>query len=515
MKNPRAAAHRTLRFVCGSTTAEKESQQKSVAGIAPKLKRQRVNKPLIVEVRLVELIGDISEASDNNDKYYGLFLWTSALLLSRFVAYNSKWLCRDNVVLELGCGTGLPSLLAGLCGALKVYMTDRASAGDVPRNVAANIALNGLEACATYLPLVWGDMHLSEDMMTVFQGVHVVLAADCFYESKAFEKVLATVALIFRCSSATNCKFYFAYQLRSIDQSIAPILSRWGLTAQSIDKRTYINDEIEMEANVTRDFDSIYLYEVQLCVAVTTFKTSRELMLFSRVARVTSRIALRRTPSTALRTLETRQKSSLASLLEREIREEKGNSFEEEELEQLRLRFEKVFKLKESPECMNVVLQGTVGSDSIKIHFNAQDTVELDEDEDYSDDEEESNEQDEEVDDEAESDDEEDELPGIRFTADILRNNKGLQFDCVATSNLTIERLRFFHDFEKNDKNESQYYGPDFIDLELDVQDKFYSYLADRHIDDDLAQFITQYADLKEQREYLAFLENAESFVKN
>ncbi|KAL3669764.1 hypothetical protein V7S43_005144 [Phytophthora oleae] len=235
--------------------------------------------------------------------------------------------------------------------------------------------------------------------------------------------------------------------------------------------------------------------------------------MFARVARVATLSAVRRTPSVALRALralQTREKSSLASMLNREIQEEKANCFEEPELEELRLKVEQVFKLQEAPGCMDILLQGTVGDDSIKIKFNAQDTVELEEEEEYEGEEEEESEEYEEDDEE-----EEDELPGVRFTADITRENKGLQFDCVASSNLTVERVRYLSDFAKEAEDETLYFGPNFIDLELDVQDKFYSYLADRKIDDELAQFITQFADLKEQREYLGFLEDAETFVKN
>ncbi|CAI5734948.1 unnamed protein product [Hyaloperonospora brassicae] len=239
--------------------------------------------------------------------------------------------------------------------------------------------------------------------------------------------------------------------------------------------------------------------------------------MFSRVAHVAASSAFRRSPSLALRALQTREKSSLVSVLNRELQEEKANCFEEPELEQLRARVEKVFTLQESSGCMDVLLQGTVGDDAIKIKFNAQDTVELDEDdeeEDYEDEDGDNEVQVEELEDE-EDDEEEDELPGVRFTADVTRDNKGLQFDCVAGSNLTVERVRYLSDFTKDAKDETLYFGPDFIDLELDVQDKFYGYLSERKIDDELAQFIAQFADLKEQREYLAFLEDAASFVKH
>lgn len=176
----------------------------------------------------------------------------------------------------------------------------------------------------------------------------------------------------------------------------------------------------------------------------------------------------------------------------------------------------KIFTLKETPGSMEIVLTGQIGDDSIHVKFDSQDVVELEEDfegdEDFDEEEVETFDEQEESEDD---DDEEDELPGIRFVADITRANQGLQFECVASSNLTVERVRYLSDFAADAEKDSLYFGPNFADLELDVQEKLYDYLAERKIDDELAQFITQYADLKEQREYLSFLESAEKFVKN
>ena len=148
------------------------------------MKRRRTVQTSIVNVRLVELIRDIDEANEENDKHYGLLVWLSAPLLCRYIASEAEWLCRDKVVLELGCGTGLPSILAGLCGAKKVYLTDRPDAADIRRNAEANITVNNIHSRAEYIPLSWGDMHVSDEMLSIFRTVHVVLAADYFYQSE-------------------------------------------------------------------------------------------------------------------------------------------------------------------------------------------------------------------------------------------------------------------------------------------------------------------------------------------
>ncbi|KAI9906352.1 hypothetical protein PsorP6_016392 [Peronosclerospora sorghi] len=172
MKTKAAASPRVLCFLCNSDTTES------------KPKRQRRRETLSVKVRLEEFICDIDNAKEDSDKHFGLFVWPAALVLSRFIAYEAHWLCRDKIILELGCGTGLPSILAGVCGASRVYLTDRPDAVDIHRNVETNIKLNGLETRATFLPLAWGEMHLPKEMMSIFRTVHVILAADCFYHSE-------------------------------------------------------------------------------------------------------------------------------------------------------------------------------------------------------------------------------------------------------------------------------------------------------------------------------------------
>ncbi len=203
-----------------------------------------------------------------------------------------------------------------------------------------------------------------------------------------------------------------------------------------------------------------------------------------------------------------RANSTLVELLEREIEEEKGNCFEGEELEDLVANVTEFFELKETSGKMEIELVSKAAEDyDVRVKFDTQDVVDLEED--YVEDDEEPAQS--EDDEEGE---EEDELPGIRFVTDVKRGNEGLQFECLASSHLTIERVRFLKDFSADVDEEDLYFGPNFIDLEPDLQEQFYRFLANVHVNDELAQFITQFADLKEQREYLTFLENAADFLK-
>ena len=60
---------------------------------------------------------------------------------------------------------------------------------------------------------------------------------------------------------------------------------------------------------------------------------------------------------------------------------------------------------------------------------------------------------------------------------------------------------------------ESQYSGPPWQQLDEDLQLLFERYLEERGINSALAMFIPDYAELKEQKEYTAWLKNLKAFV--
>ncbi|EIW70597.1 hypothetical protein TREMEDRAFT_73516 [Tremella mesenterica DSM 1558] len=60
----------------------------------------------------------------------------------------------------------------------------------------------------------------------------------------------------------------------------------------------------------------------------------------------------------------------------------------------------------------------------------------------------------------------------------------------------------------------SKYMGPQFDHLDIGVQDGFVAYLAERGVDDSLANFILAYCDYKEQKEYVAWLSQVGEFVE-
>jgi complement component 1 Q subcomponent-binding protein len=176
---------------------------------------------------------------------------------------------------------------------------------------------------------------------------------------------------------------------------------------------------------------------------------------------------------------------------------------------------EQFFSIQEQPGTIEVQLVGQSNGRDVRITFDAADVVELDDDYVNEDDQEPELDT---INEEEEEEETDDELPGIRFKVHISskKDNQGLEFDCLASSHVTVESMSFLNDINdaNNEENSKRYLGPDFIDLEPDLQEQFYEFLAQHHIDDDLARFIVEYADFKEQKEYLSFLEQTLKFIK-
>ncbi|KAG8794082.1 Mitochondrial acidic protein mam33 [Serendipita sp. 399] len=66
---------------------------------------------------------------------------------------------------------------------------------------------------------------------------------------------------------------------------------------------------------------------------------------------------------------------------------------------------------------------------------------------------------------------------------------------------------------ESDYKRRGKYIGPQFEHLDVSVQEAFEAYLSERNIDESLALFIPEYAEWKEQKEYLSWLNGVKSFI--
>ncbi|KAF2666546.1 mitochondrial glyco protein [Microthyrium microscopicum] len=86
---------------------------------------------------------------------------------------------------------------------------------------------------------------------------------------------------------------------------------------------------------------------------------------------------------------------------------------------------------------------------------------------------------------------------------------------------INVESFAYFADgnlaqassFDAEKQRSNAYAGPPFGNLDADLQELINQYLADRGINAALADFVSDYIDYKEQREYVSWLENVKEFI--
>lgn len=102
------------------------------------------------------------------------------------------------------------------------------------------------------------------------------------------------------------------------------------------------------------------------------------------------------------------------------------------------------------------------------------------------------------------------------------QNNGALTIDAQAVDGaFNIQNISFYRDdklatdltADADWARRGLYIGPQFETLDEGVQAQFESFLEERGLSTDLALFIPNFAEFKEQREYCAWLENVKKFV--
>ncbi|KAL0723598.1 hypothetical protein Bca4012_038197 [Brassica carinata] len=102
----------------------------------------------------------------------------------------------------------------------------------------------------------------------------------------------------------------------------------------------------------------------------------------------------------------------------------------------------------------------------------------------------------------------------ITFVVNISKDGDGqtLEIMCSAWPD-TIQISKFF--VRKSSKNSpNAYVGPEFEEMEDELQDSVYRFLEERGISDDLALFLHQYMKNKDKAEYIRWMETVKSYVE-
>jgi len=185
----------------------------------------------------------------------GLHIWPASLFLAEYISQNAD-LFKDKVVLELGAGVSLPSIVAAKIGARRVILTDLP---DCHENIKVNLKLNDVkEPLAQVKKLVWGRSFGAADF-----HVDVILGADIFYDEKLFEAAVVTVKYLLesRAKEKINGKekeipyFLTLFQKRGTSTELYKTLTVWDLHWECID----LAEAIIQSENTKRYFVEEYV----------------------------------------------------------------------------------------------------------------------------------------------------------------------------------------------------------------------------------------------------------------
>lgn len=158
-----------------------------------------------------------------------------------------------------------------------------------------------------------------------------------------------------------------------------------------------------------------------------------------------------------------------------------------------------------------IVLSRTFGNENIRLIFSISDVSSVEEN------------FEEEGQEAAEQDDSFHAYP-IRAALSVTKSNGPgcLNVDMVCQEgHFVVENISFYRDAtlgtdltaEADWKRRGVYIGPQFDTLDVSLQDEFEKFLQERGVDENLAMFIPEYAEYKEQKEYTQWLGNVKSFV--
>jgi len=111
---------------------------------------------------------------------YNQFVWPCASVLAKYVYSRRSYLTHRHV-LELGCGTSLPGIIAAKLGAM-VTLTDLPAC---LKRAHESCRVNGLTDIPV-LGITWGIFNA--ELLSI-GPVDVILGSDCFYDTKDFEPV--------------------------------------------------------------------------------------------------------------------------------------------------------------------------------------------------------------------------------------------------------------------------------------------------------------------------------------
>ncbi|KAF2181960.1 hypothetical protein K469DRAFT_729094 [Zopfia rhizophila CBS 207.26] len=143
---------------------------------------------------------------------WGHFLWNAGRTISTYLEERADEIIKEKTVLELGAGSGLPSLICALSGAAQVVVTDYPDA-DLIDNLRYNIQhCESLPKSSKIVAegYLWGapiddlTKHVSK-----YAGFDVLILADLLFNHSEHGRLIKTVQLTLKKSSSSRAYVFF------------------------------------------------------------------------------------------------------------------------------------------------------------------------------------------------------------------------------------------------------------------------------------------------------------------
>lgn len=225
----------------------------------------------------------ISLSGRAGDQLFGHHLWNASLLLAELVERGEALDVQGKTVLEMGAGTGLPSVVAGLKGADEVVVTDYPAKEvletletNIERNIVMENSLTGtIPPSVQVLGHEWGVLPASSPLSSYHHASDIIFLADCLWMPWQHHNLHLSISYFLRDNSAARCWVVAGFHTgrRAMSGFFDEIaLHACGLEVEKIWERDLNGGEREWD--VRREEEDAGVRKRWLVVAVLKRRTS-------------------------------------------------------------------------------------------------------------------------------------------------------------------------------------------------------------------------------------------------
>jgi len=169
---------------------------------------------------------------------YGLFVWPSAIVLAEYIFHNSLLFSGKHII-ELGCGTCLPGLVACYLDC-KVTFTDMAYPEDTSKMIEMNC--NAIfqmnkhlfyeSSLPLFVPFNWGQFN--SKILSISPKPDIIIGSDVLYDEKDFDDLFASISFFMDLNPSVI--FITSYQERSDSyySTLLFLLNKWRLNMTEV-----------------------------------------------------------------------------------------------------------------------------------------------------------------------------------------------------------------------------------------------------------------------------------------